>query len=262
MYRRILIIDDEADLVRFMGYRLAVADFEPLTALNGKEGLRILNEKEIDLVITDIVMPEMDGYALCKHMKSSTTLARLPIIVSTAYPEREKEFRALGVEEYMIKPIGPQKLIDTIERLLSRHAHERKHKIVLFEKDITPDVKMAISQFKDMGFKLDVEYIQDTSDIIQEVLRTKPDIFIMDAVQAQTQAPEIIRQLRGFVIIRDMAIFIYSSLPVEQKQNKKWKKKVAGDSIIKQCLDAGATRFVNPWNRETFLSVLLEYCGT
>jgi len=261
MRKRILVIDDEVDMVRLLGHRLAMAEFESIPANNGKQALQILSEKELDLVITDIVMPEMDGYTLCKLMKASEHYAHLPIIVTTAFSEREQEFRDLGVDDFLIKPVDPQKLLDAIERALSRHHQKRLHKIVLFEKDVSPAIKMAIKQFRDMGFKIDVEFIQDHTDLIREVLRHQPDIFIMDTVQTDMPAPQIIRQLHGYVLTREMSILVYTSESgAEPKIKKRRRAKTQTDSIIQQCLDAGAAKAICPWDRETFLSVLFEYC--
>jgi len=265
MRKRILVIDDEIDLVRLMGNRLAIAEYEPITAINGKQGLEILGEKEMDLVITDIVMPEMDGYTLCKLMKASQSLADTPVIVTTAFSEREEEFRELGVEDFLIKPVEPQKLLDAIERALNRRPHRRKHKIVLFEKDVSPAIRMAVSQFKDMGFKVDVEFIQDRTDIIREVLRHQPDVFFLDTVQDDMPAPEIIHQLHSYVMTREMLIFVYTSSESDPPKKKRfWPHRHQSDKsdVIKECLAAGAHQAVQPWDRETFLSVLFEYCRT
>jgi len=125
---------------------------------------------------------------------------------------------------------------------------------------VNPSVMMAIGQFKDMGFKLDVEFVQEHDDLIREVLRHQPDIFIMDMAQAGVPAPEIIRQLRGFVIVRDMTILVYSPLPPSPKEARKKGKKTQEEIIIQKCLEAGAAKIISPWDRETFLSVLFQYC--
>jgi len=261
MRKKILVIDDEADLVRLIGHRLAIAEYDPLIAANGRQALDFLQEKEMDLVITDIVMPEMDGYTLCKLMRASDRLSDMPVIVTTAFPDREQEFRDLGVEDFLVKPVDPGKLLDTIERALNRHPHKKKHKVVLFEKDISPAIRMAVSQFKDMGFKIDVEFIQDRHDIIREVLRHQPDIFFLDTVQDDEPAPEIIRQLHNYVMTREMLIFVYSSESSPQKQGRFWSRRRKRETdIVQECLAAGAHQAVEPWDREAFLSILFEYC--
>ena len=83
----ILIVEDSRTQAERLRFTLESNDYEVQVAQNGKEGLSMLAERKPDLVISDINMPEMDGYELCRHIKSDRKLAEVPVILLTARAE-------------------------------------------------------------------------------------------------------------------------------------------------------------------------------
>jgi len=262
MRKRVLIVEDQVDLARFMGHRLAMAEYEPLIAHSGKEGLEILQEKEMDLLITDVVMPEMDGHTLCKVIRASKNFAELPIIVSSAYPDREAEFKDLKIEDFLIKPVEPDKLIETVSNVLGSSIYLKKHKLILFEHPLDAGIQMAVKQFRDMGFHIDIEVINDRDDIIREVLRHQPDIFIARVMREKGVTAGLVGRLRGYVLIKEMHILLYDGEYFKSETNRRirHKKEKELKSCVAACVKAGATEYIEDFNREAFLSVLFKYC--
>ncbi|NOQ80301.1 MAG: response regulator [Gammaproteobacteria bacterium] len=118
----ILLVDDDDDALTSLLLALRSKGYELFTSRNGIEALEVLNNKPVDLVITDILMPAMDGFELCRQMKSDTSLHEIPLIFHTAtyIDKRDKTLAAeLGAAEYLLKPAEPEVLYKTIEDALA-----------------------------------------------------------------------------------------------------------------------------------------------
>jgi DNA-binding NarL/FixJ family response regulator len=124
MAKRLLIVDDEPRLLRALEMMLRVAGYEVKTARNGREALVRLAETLPDLVIADIRMPLMDGYALVQHLRDSPRTNLIPVIFLTAkdaVADRITGFRA-GVDHYLTKPFEAEELLAVISNVLDRVA--------------------------------------------------------------------------------------------------------------------------------------------
>ena len=125
---RILVVEDDNGARRLMEDILADSGYEPLSAKDGTEALEILDCKHLDLLIADVMMPEMDGYTLIKELRSAGYT--LPILVVTAKVTQEdkKQGLRLGADDYMTKPVDEEELLLRVAALLRRSkiAAERK----------------------------------------------------------------------------------------------------------------------------------------
>lgn len=118
----ILLVDDEDDVLTSLLLELRPKGYKIFTSRNGLEALEIRMNKPIDLVISDIMMPAMDGFELCRQMKSDTSLSEIPLIFHTAtyIDKRDKALASeLGVAAYLLKPAEPEVLYKTIEDALA-----------------------------------------------------------------------------------------------------------------------------------------------
>lgn len=122
----ILIIDDEASLRQTLARILQRAGFEVTTAVNGSEGLTLVNEHPFDLVYLDIRMPDVSGLELLKIIHEK--LPELPIILFTAQPDVNSAVEALrrGATDYLLKPLSPQTVIDRTQKILENQQKERR----------------------------------------------------------------------------------------------------------------------------------------
>jgi DNA-binding NarL/FixJ family response regulator len=127
MSKRLLIVDDEPNLLRAVAACLKTEGYEVNTARSGREALLQLAEAVPDLLVSDIRMPGMDGYQLARQLRGSPRTALVPIVFLTAKDEtadRIEGFRA-GVDAYLTKPFEPGELIAVVDGILSRV--ERTH---------------------------------------------------------------------------------------------------------------------------------------
>lgn len=119
MTKRILTIDDSKTIRDMLMLTLADAGFEVLQAVDGQDGLDVLDREQVDVVITDINMPRMDGYEVIKKMRSNSAHKATPILVLTTESETDKKnlARVAGATGWMVKPFDPARLIATINKV-------------------------------------------------------------------------------------------------------------------------------------------------
>ncbi len=120
--KKFLIIDDEQDILDLLNYNLSKEGYSITLAQNGLEGLDKINS-DIDLIILDVMMPQMDGLEFCKHVKSKKNLQNIPIIFLTAKDDEIDEIIGLeiGADDYIHKPISIRKLKTRIKVVLKRY---------------------------------------------------------------------------------------------------------------------------------------------
>lgn len=119
---KILLVDDEEDILEFISYNLAKEGYKVFTAKNGVEALKIAEKKVPNLVILDVMMPEMDGIAACEEMRKIPALNNTVIAFLTARGEDYSQVAGFeaGADDYITKPVRPKVLISRVKALLKR----------------------------------------------------------------------------------------------------------------------------------------------
>ncbi len=123
---KILIVDDEPDILDFLSYNLRREGFDVVTAASGKEALETALKIRPQLIILDIMMPEMDGVEVCRRLRANPDFDKTTITFLTARDEDVSQISALDVggDDYITKPIKPQVFISRIHALLRRSKTE------------------------------------------------------------------------------------------------------------------------------------------
>ncbi len=119
MTKRILTIDDSRTIRDMLNLTLSEAGFEVLQAVDGQDGIDVLAKERVDVVITDINMPKMDGYGVIRHIRGQSQYKSMPVLVLTTESEKEKRnvAREAGATGWMVKPFDPERLIATINKV-------------------------------------------------------------------------------------------------------------------------------------------------
>ena len=118
---RLLVVEDEPELLRALRVRLTAAGFACETAVNGQAGLAKLERWQPDLIIADLVMPEMDGYEMVRRVQLNDRTAAIPVIVLTAVPEHalDRRLTQLNVARIFHKPFDSEQLVVAVRELLA-----------------------------------------------------------------------------------------------------------------------------------------------
>ena len=135
---RILIVDDYPPLVTLMRHKLVERGFEVFTAQNGEDALELMNNEYPDLVISDVDMPVMDGFELCRQIKSNHSLTQIPVILIASLVTSESLLKGIsaGADNYLSKPFDDDTLFTKINDLLNQSIvpfNEREEIEVLVE---------------------------------------------------------------------------------------------------------------------------------
>ena len=122
MARKILVVDDEEVLVETIAYNLEQAGYQVITAANGTSALQIARRETPDLIILDIMLPEVDGLEVCRQLRREGNTASIPIMMLTAKNEEIDKVVGLeiGADDYVTKPFGRRELLARVRALLRR----------------------------------------------------------------------------------------------------------------------------------------------
>ncbi|MDQ3022299.1 MAG: response regulator transcription factor [Bacteroidota bacterium] len=133
MKKKILVVDDEKDIVDIIKYNLEREnEFDVQTASNGREALELADSIP-DLILLDIMMPELNGFEVCKQLKSNPATSKIPVIFLTAKENEIDEILGLeiGADDYISKPISPRKVLARIKSVIRRTSHEYEKPVKL-----------------------------------------------------------------------------------------------------------------------------------
>jgi two-component system phosphate regulon response regulator PhoB len=162
---RILVIEDQLDIQELISHNLKSAGYEVLAAAEGQRGLALARVYRPNLVILDLILPDLGGFEVCDQLKESAVTADIPIIILTARGEEVDRILGLelGADDYMVKPFSPRELLLRIRAILRRTRPEadaeRKWKRNGLEVDLAgyrvsvdqEEVRLTATEFKLMA---------------------------------------------------------------------------------------------------------------
>lgn len=119
---KILVVEDERDIRDLMAFTLQFAGHEVLTANNGEDGLHLALKELPELILSDVRMPKMTGYEMCRQIKAEPATAHIPVVFLSAKGQDQEVQDGLdaGAAEYLLKPFAPDQLIARVIEILGR----------------------------------------------------------------------------------------------------------------------------------------------
>jgi DNA-binding response OmpR family regulator len=122
--KTILVIEDQPDMRENLATILEMEQFIVLVAENGRQGLELARDEKPDLILCDVMMPEMDGHDVLKSLRQDRSIGNTPFVFLTAKGEKQdlREGMNLGADDYLAKPVAAEELLSTINARLARHA--------------------------------------------------------------------------------------------------------------------------------------------
>jgi two-component system phosphate regulon response regulator PhoB len=138
---KILVVDDENDLVNLVRYNLSKEGYEVLCAYDGTTALEQVFSRTPDLIVLDLMLPDYSGYDICRQLKADSNTKDIPILMLTARSsehDRISGFEA-GAEDYVLKPFSPKELVLRIKAMLARTRRQLPNMLTVGKLNIYPD---------------------------------------------------------------------------------------------------------------------------
>lgn len=161
-HKRLLLIDDDPNLILLVKDYLEFRGYEVVTAENGQEALEVLDKETPDMIICDVMMPQMDGYALVEHVRKNPRTSWIPVLFLSAKGQSQDRVKGLntGADVYMVKPFEPEELVAQVESSLKQASRliQRQEKTtesapriqVPFDVELTP-TELRVVQYVARG---------------------------------------------------------------------------------------------------------------
>jgi DNA-binding NarL/FixJ family response regulator len=161
-HKRLLLIDDDPNLILLVKDYLEFRGYEVVTADNGQEALEVLDQETPDMIICDVMMPQMDGYSLVEHVRKNPRTSWIPVLFLSAKGQSQDRVKGLntGADVYMVKPFEPEELVAQVESSLKQASRliQRQDKTtdsapkiqVPFDVELTP-TELRVVQFVARG---------------------------------------------------------------------------------------------------------------
>jgi len=206
MKEKVLIVEDEKDIIKMLEYNLKKEGLRVLSVRDGEDALDSANRELPDLIILDLMLPGMDGLEVCKELKKETKTAPIPVIMLTAKSQESDKVLGLelGADDYITKPFSPRELIARIKAVLRRTKEKDKLPDVLKIGEIIIDLSKISVTVKGKATELTSKEFELLKTLIKVKGRVLSRDYLLDtiwgfdhAVEIQTRTVDVhIRTLR------------------------------------------------------------------
>jgi PAS domain S-box-containing protein len=187
---KILVVDDEPDIVRLIEIHLEKEGFRVISALGGPEALRMAEEEEPSLITLDIMMEDMNGFEVLRALKDNPKTAHIPVIMLSIIADEYKCLR-VGASSFLTKPIEPRKLIEVVNSLLDRKAKKKNIIVVLEDKSLAEQIGQTVGE---KGF--DALEVVEMADLLEKAKKRKPNLIILDLDTTSADSVKAIKALK------------------------------------------------------------------
>jgi len=259
MIKTILLAEDERGTALLVKTQLERYGYEVLLAGNGLQALEIIMKNPVDLVITDVVMPEMDGVDLYMALKKRKETAGLPVIIVTDKQIFKESFQALGVDYFVPKASDISNLVDKIKSIEMAKGKERN----LYKVLVGGANSSVLDQMKSIlyGDGILVSAAESSLDIVTKSFLMAPNMIVLDiGLQDNVTMAELIGSLRCYSFLKRTTILTYTYFNPDDVGVNNSGALENIEQEVRACQEAGATKYLGRFNRAMFLDQVKE-CG-
>ena len=202
MKEKILIVEDEKDIVKMLEYNLKKEGFQVVSSRDGEEALDLAVRENPDLVILDLMLPGLDGLEVCKILKKESKTSHIPIIMLTAKSQESDKVIGLelGADDYITKPFSPRELVARIKAVLRRAKDKDKAPEVLRVGDLCIDFAKISVTLKDKPVELTAKEFELLKTLIKSKGRMLSRDFLLDNIWGYDHAMEIQTHAKVFLL--------------------------------------------------------------
>ncbi len=191
--KKILVVDDEANIRRFLKHELTNRGYQVLEASGGKEAIDLAREHHPDLITLDVVMPDISGHDVTAVLKNDAATKDIPILVLSIVEEKEKAYK-LGANDFVTKPFTMKSLTEKINRLLQDAEIRDAHKTILVVDDDKSLVRSIKYRLEKKGFSVDTAY--GGKEALEMAEGHHPNLVLLDIVMPEMDGYEVMKALK------------------------------------------------------------------
>ncbi len=175
---RVLIVDDDPDIQKLVSYNLGQAGFEVTTAGTGRNALEAVQKHPPDLIILDLMLPDVDGMEVCRTLRQRDSSRHIPIIMLTARSEEIDRVIGfeLGADDYVMKPFSPRELVLRVKSIFRRTKDERSDMLRIGNIQLYPDRRQCF-----VGNE-QVTLTAKEFDLLYELMRARGNVLTRDVL--------------------------------------------------------------------------------
>ena len=193
MKEKILIVEDEKDIIKMLEYNLEKEGFKVIDARDGEDALDLAVRQHPDLILLDLMLPGMDGLEVCKALKKEVKTGSIPIIMLTAKSQESDKVVGLelGADDYITKPFSPRELIARIKAVLRRATEKEKLPEIFQAGDLEIDFAKISVSVKDKPVELTSKEFELLKTLLQAKGRVLSRDYLLDTIWGFDHAMEI-----------------------------------------------------------------------
>ncbi len=214
---RVLLADDSELIHKHTVPILVGAGYDVSEAWDGAEGLEMLRARRPDLLLTDVEMPKLDGWALCRAVKGDEATASIPVVICSSLGEAsdlERGFDA-GADDYLVKPVVAEELVSRLHSLLATRMIAARERIAVVD-DSAAIRHLVADCLRRQGFR--VETAVDGKDGVEKIGKNPPDLVLTDYDMPRMTGFELVHALRRNSTTRDVPIVMLTARDAKRDQ--------------------------------------------
>jgi len=249
--KKILVVEDEGNMRTMLALELETSGYEVYQAEDGVVGLEVAQEKKPDLIISDILMPHMDGNELMKRLRATDFGRDIPFIVLTARGQMQDYFEVMEVDDFVVKPFDADDLLARVKRALHKSKKSssqskvasisNKKKILILDDDTDTqqDLQKALV---DHGYEVNVT--NTVSEFLETAVSFKPNLMALRFLLEEMNGDKLVGIVKGMTDFKDVPCIVYSNRILGWEESK--------------VLSAGASSFVGDVDHDKILKAVNE----
>jgi len=214
----VVLLADDSDLIhKHTVPLLTAAGYDVREAWDGEEALGMLRAHKPDLLLTDVEMPKMDGYTLCRAVKNDEALADLPVVICSSLGEAadlERGFDS-GADDYLVKPVVPEELVSRLHSLMATRMISARERVLVVD-DSAAIRHLVADCLRRQGFR--VETAVDGHDGRDKAVATPPDLVLTDYDMPRMTGFQLVHALRRDPKTRDVPIVMLTARDTKRDQ--------------------------------------------
>jgi CheY-like chemotaxis protein len=217
----VLVVDDDPGARDLLGRYLQRAGYAVITAGGGEEALRLLRATKPDVVMLDLLMPQMDGWAVLAAMKETPALTDIPVVMVSVTDNRDVAI-SLGVSDYLVKPVGREQLLNSLRKCRPRLERPR---VLVVEDDASTRELMRSVLEKNHCVVVEAEHGLAG---LERLAEARPDVILLDLIMPEMDGFEFIGRVRAEPCHRDIPIVVITAKALTADERSKLNSHMQG----------------------------------